>query len=159
MGNQRILLYFTLFFIVYMIWAQWQIEYGPKSEPTAVTQTQKPVAVKDAGQIPLADMPGTETKNSTPTIHEPDKKSERIEVITDVLDIEIDTKGGDVVRAVLRDYSVTAEKPDEKLVLITDENINYQVAQSGLVSANKESAPSHNSVFHSEKKQLPSGRR
>ena len=24
MGNHRVLLYFTLFFIVYMIWAQWQ---------------------------------------------------------------------------------------------------------------------------------------
>jgi len=151
MGNQRILLYFTLFFIVYMIWAQWQIEYGPKPEPTAVTQTQKPVTVNDAGHIPLADMPGAETTSSTPAINESDKKGERIEVITDVLDIEIDTKGGDVVRAILRNYSATAEKPDEKLVLITDEDINYQVAQSGLVSVNKGSAPSHNSVFRSEK--------
>jgi YidC/Oxa1 family membrane protein insertase len=152
MGNQRILLYFTLFFIVYMIWAQWQIEYGPKPEPTAATQIQMPAGgTTDTGQIPLAETPATEAKNSAPTINESDRKGERIEVVTDVLDIEIDTKGGDVVRAVLRDYSVTAEKPEEKLVLITDENINYQVAQSGLVSVNKGSAPSHNSVFRSEK--------
>jgi hypothetical protein len=35
MGNHRILLYFTLFFIIYMIWAQWQLAYGPKPEPVA----------------------------------------------------------------------------------------------------------------------------
>ncbi len=35
MGNQRILLYFTLFFIIYMIWAQWQMDYGPKTEVVA----------------------------------------------------------------------------------------------------------------------------
>jgi YidC/Oxa1 family membrane protein insertase len=151
MGNQRILLYFTLFFIVYMIWAQWQIEYGPKSEPTAVTQTHVSVDAKDAGQIPPVDASSTEARDSAPAINESDKKGERINVVTDVLDIEIDTKGGDVVRAVLRNYSVTADKPEEKLVLITDENINYQVAQSGLVSANKGSAPSHNSVYRSEK--------
>jgi YidC/Oxa1 family membrane protein insertase len=151
MGNQRILLYFALFFIVYMIWAQWQIEYGPKSQPSAVTQTQAPVAVKDAGNIPLTDSTSTESTNISPAINESDIAGERINVVTDVLDIEINTKGGDVVRAILRDYSATADKPEEKLVLITDENINYQVAQSGLVSANKGTAPSHNSVYRSEK--------
>ena len=151
MGNQRILLYFTLFFIIYMIWAQWQIEYGPKSEAIPVTQTQASAEIKDAVQIPLADSSSAEAKNNSPALNESVKSGERIEVITDVLDIEIDTKGGDGVRALLRDYSVTANKPEEKLVLLTDENINYQVAQSGLVSVNKGSAPSHNSLFHSEK--------
>ena len=35
MGNHRVLLYFTLFFIIYMIWAQWQLAYGPKPEVVA----------------------------------------------------------------------------------------------------------------------------
>jgi YidC/Oxa1 family membrane protein insertase len=65
--------------------------------------------------------------------------------------VEIDTKGGDVLRTVLRDYPVTADKPEEKLVLLTDTNVNYQVAQSGLVSVNEGTAPSHNAVYRSEK--------
>ena len=39
MGNQRLLLYFTLFFIIYMIWAQWQLAYGPKPEVVAGSDT------------------------------------------------------------------------------------------------------------------------
>ena len=151
MGNQRLLLYFTLFFIIYMIWAQWQIEYGPKSEPVAVTSPEMVVNTNDLGQIPQADTVTTEGKNTLPEGKELVKTSEHIKVLTDVLDVEIDTKGGDVTRAVLLDYSLTADKPEEKLVLLTDENINYQVAQSGLVSANKGSAPSHNSIYRSEK--------
>jgi YidC/Oxa1 family membrane protein insertase len=76
--------------------------------------------------------------------------SERIQIITDVIDVEIDTKGGDFRRVVLRKYSVTADVPEEKLILLTDADINYHVAQSGLVSANKGTAPSHNAIYRSE---------
>jgi len=151
MGNQRILLYFTLFFIIYMIWAQWQIEYGPKTEPAAITQSESGTNISDTGQIPQADILTADAKDSLPATKEIVKTSEQIEVHTDVLDIVIDTKGGDIIRAVLLDYSVTANRPEEKLVLIKEETVNYQVAQSGLVSADKGSAPTHNSVYKSEK--------
>jgi len=62
MGNNRILLYFTLFFVSYLIWAQWQLAYGPKSAVTAqkqqtVKQTkieQEPASgiIPQAGVIP-----------------------------------------------------------------------------------------------------------
>jgi YidC/Oxa1 family membrane protein insertase len=152
MGNQRILLYFTLFFIIYMIWAQWQIAYGPKIEPVVTTQSDSGININDTGHIPQADTEYTEVKDSLPVTKEIVKSSEQIEVHTDVLDIVIDTKGGDVTRAVLLKYSVTADKPEEKLVLVKDETDNYQVTQSGLVSRDKESAPTHNSIYRSEKK-------
>ncbi len=151
MGNQRILLYFTLFFIVYMIWAQWQIEYGPKPEPVVAGQSvQSNGNVLSSEDIPQAvNMTGGEPSIS-PVVKDA-VISERIKVITDVIEIEIDTKGGDVIRVVLRDYSVTAAKPEDKLVLVNDANINYQVAQSGLVSVNKGTAPSHNAIYKSER--------
>ena len=149
--NQRILLYFTLFFIIYMIWAQWQMDYGPKPEPVVASQTN----LKSEKNLSLEDIPQAATSESTeqpvsPVVKEVDTSSERIKVVTDTLDVEIDSKGGDIRRVVLRDYSVTAKNPEEKLVLMTDENINYQVAQSGLVSINKDSAPSHNAIYRSE---------
>jgi YidC/Oxa1 family membrane protein insertase len=149
MGNHRVLLYFTLFFIIYMIWAQWQLAYGPKPEPVAesstVTQTSdEDGAVPQAASVPTAQVSESIDDKAVTT------GSQRINVITDVLDIEIDSKGGDILRTVLRDYSVTAERPEEKLVLMTDANINYYIAQSGLVSVNKGTAPSHNTVFRSE---------
>ena len=149
--NQRVLLYFTLFFIIYMIWAQWQLDYGPKPESAVATQTD----LKNEKSLSLEDIPQAVTSENTeqlvsPVVKEVDTNSERIKVVTDVLEVEIDTKGGDIRRVVLRDYSVTAKNPEEKLVLMTDENINYHVAQSGLVSINKGSAPSHNAIYRSE---------
>jgi YidC/Oxa1 family membrane protein insertase len=156
MGNQRILLYFTLFFIIYMIWAQWQLDYGPKPEPVVASQQDvNSVASDSADQvIPQAVPQATATDSSGQSIvnvsPEDETGGQRIRVVTDVLDIELDTRGGDVLRAVLRDYSVTADQPENKLVLLTDSVVNYQVAQSGLVSVNKGTAPSHNVIYRHE---------
>jgi len=150
MGNHRVLLYFTLFFIIYMIWAQWQIEYGPKPAPVVVQEKTVDGVVKEV--VPGADLSAIEGQaQAAPTMVENAAPvSDRIKIVTDVLDVEIDTKGGDIVRVVLRDYSVTADNPEDKLVLLTDENVNYHVAQSGLVSKNKGTAPSHNAIYRSE---------
>jgi len=151
MGNHRVLLYFTLFFIIYMIWAQWQMDYAPKPAPGAVGQS----AQKNGGAITSEDIPQAVTTEGgqvvSPAVKEVPTSSEHIKVVTDVLDVEIDTKGGDILRAVLRNYSVSADEPEEKLVLMTDESVNYHVAQSGLVSVNKGTAPSHNALYRSDK--------
>ena len=153
MGNQRILLYFTLFFIIYLLWAQWQVDYGPKPVATTTAQVQK--NLDQSEQTPSADVPQAASKGAA----EPSMSSiagdaslsnERIRVVTDVLDLEIDTRGGDIRRLVLREYSVTAKNPEDHLVLMTDEQINFQIAQSGLVSVNKGTAPSHNTIYKSE---------
>ncbi|VAW54621.1 Inner membrane protein translocase and chaperone YidC, long form [hydrothermal vent metagenome] len=153
MGNHRVLLYFTLFFIIYMIWAQWQIAYGPKPEiilgSEVAGQAERQIRNENSAVPEAASIPTTQSKNVS-IEKEIDSNSKRIKIITDLLDVEIDTKGGDVLRAVLRDYATTADKPEDKLVLMTDENINYQVAQSGLVSINKDTAPSHNAIYRSE---------
>lgn len=151
MGNHRGLLYLTLFFIIYMIWAQWQIDNAPKPEPGSISSS----AQVSGGQLTTEDIPQAVTTDGgqviSPAIKEVAAISEHINVVTDVLDVEIDTKGGDILRVVLRNYSVTAEKPEEKLVLMTDANVNYHIAQSGLVSVNKDTAPSHNTIYRSEK--------
>ena len=150
MGNHRVLLYFTLIFLLYMIWAQWQIDYAPKPEPGVIS----PSVQKDAGQLTSEDIPQAITTDNaqiiSPVIKEVAATSERIKIVTDVLDVEVDTRGGNILSVVLRNYAVTADKPEEKLVLMTDANINYHVAQSGLVSVNKDTAPSHNGIYSSE---------
>lgn len=145
MENQRLLLYFTLFFIVYLLWAEWQMDYGPKpeaarSDPAPAEQRQVAEEVPEAVPTPeeAAIDEGT-------VLEQPGRR--RIRVLTDVLDIEIDTKGGDIRKAVLRDYSRKAENPEEKLVLLSDTNYNFFVAQSGLVSVNKGTAPTHNAIY------------
>jgi YidC/Oxa1 family membrane protein insertase len=150
MGNHRVLLYFTMFFIIYMIWAQWQIAYGPKPEIVAeggiVDQR-----INENGVVPEAASSPSAQSSVSPVEKEVVSSGQRIKIVTDLLEVEIDTKGGDILRTVLRNYAVTADKPEDKLVLLTDENINYHVAQSGLVSVNKTTAPSHNAIYSSEK--------
>ncbi len=149
MGKHRVLLYFTLFFIIYMIWAQWQIAYGPKPEVIAENGVVSQIKTEN-GIVPEAVSSSSTQSSVSPVEKEVITDSQRIKVVTDVLDVEIDTKGGDVLRTVLRDYAVTADKPEDKLILMTDENINFFIAQSGLVSVNKETAPSHNAIYRSE---------
>ncbi len=148
MENQRLLLYFTLFFIVYLLWAEWQIDYGPKQE-AQVAETTTPV------QQEITEVPEAAASPDETAIVESKKQqqvaSQRINVITDVLDVEIDTRGGDIRKAVLRNYAKTHEKPEEKLVLLTDVGNELFIAQSGLVSVNADSAPTHNATYSSEK--------
>jgi YidC/Oxa1 family membrane protein insertase len=148
MENQRLLLYFTLFFISYLLWAEWQKDYGPRPE-ASVAETVAP-AQQEIDEIPEAAATPGET-SFVESSKLPQAGSQRINVITDVLDIEIDTRGGDIRKAVLRNYSKTAENPEEKLVLMSDTEINFFIAQSGLVSVNADTAPTHNSIYAVEK--------
>jgi YidC/Oxa1 family membrane protein insertase len=153
MGNQRVLLYFTLFFIIYMIWAQWQMDYGPKPEPVASEKQQTGDTAKENVPLPAAvDTVKGDKNTSAVASTDTAIDGERIKIITDVLEVEVDTLGGDIRRALLRKYAVTAENPEQKLVLMKDDAVNFFIAQSGLVSINKGSAPSHNALYQSENK-------
>ena len=59
-------------------------------------------------------------------------------------------RGGDVKRLMLRNYAVSADKPQEKLNLLTDADVNYHIAQSGLVSGKANTAPTHNAIYSAE---------
>ncbi|MDZ7748231.1 MAG: membrane protein insertase YidC [Halofilum sp. (in: g-proteobacteria)] len=74
---------------------------------------------------------------------------ERIHVVTDLLDVTVDTRGGDLRRALLRQYR--AESGSERPVtLLSDEPGRLFVAQSGL-QAGDAPAPSHHSTFSAER--------
>ena len=144
MENQRLLLYITLFFIIYLLWAEWQMDYGPK--PEAPVSEIASAVEPGATEVPEAAIAPDEASIIESRQAE-QTGSQRVRVITDIFDIEIDSKGGDIRKTVLRNYSKTAEKPDEKLVLMSDTDINFFIAQSGLVSVNSGTAPTHNSVY------------
>ena len=147
MENHRILLYFTLFFITYLLWAEWQMTYGPKpvvvvDQSIAVSDTS--IAAPEATMVMDAPLAKTMAPQKTAEI------SQRIHIITDVVDFEIDTRGGDVRRVTLRHYAVEAEEPEIKLDLLSDKETAYHIAQSGLVSVDQTSAPNHNAIYNAE---------
>jgi len=153
MENNRLLLYFALFFVLYLLWAQWQKDYvvqpvatkQQSSEQVASTTPEaKTGIIPPAAEIPKTAAPVVTAKKPA----QPD--GQRIHVVTDVVDMDIDTRGGNIPRLVLRKYEEDASKSEDKFVLLTDGDVNYQVAQSGLISGDA-SAPTHHSFYTAEK--------
>ena len=149
MENQKTLLYFTLFFVAYLLWAEWQKDYGPQPvAPVAVESTQQNSSTIESGVPSAVTVPGTiAVRQKTTTA----ATSQRIKIVTDVLEVEIDTRGGDIRKAILRKYAVDADKPEIKVELLTDAEVNFHIAQSGLVSANEKTAPTHNDIYSAER--------
>ena len=76
MGNLRPVLIMGLVLLGYMIWVEWQRDYGPAPQPTASVQepsasTVQPPAdspdLPDLGAAPAADLPAAQPDPASPT--------------------------------------------------------------------------------------------
>jgi YidC/Oxa1 family membrane protein insertase len=136
MENQRTLLYITLFFFIFLLWQAWQQDYGPQpvvdAAGTSAQQTEG--QAERAADVPEAAMPAEMA--ATPT----DAERRIVHVITDVLDLEIDTRGGDVRRLDLRKYPQSPEAKDQPYRLLAQQSDYTHIAQSGIISS-QSSAP------------------
>ncbi len=74
-----------------------------------------------------------------------------VEVFTDTLQLRIDTVGGDIVMAALRDYPATLGHIDEPLVILMQSDEQLYIAQSGLVGENGTDKGTSRPRFSSEK--------
>jgi YidC/Oxa1 family membrane protein insertase len=151
MDNLRPVLYISLVLVLFLIYQAWQRDYGPQPQPTPVT-AEEALDMPDVGRpADLPEAPVTEAVD-IPVEAVPEPERARIRVVTDVLDIEIDTRGGDLVRADLPTYPVSLRTPDQPMRLL-DERIRQYVAQSGLIHDRvsgvepEDRAPSHHAVY------------
>ena len=162
MENQRIILFFALSFVLLLIWQSWQKDFGeqPQSEQATIVE-QPQTAGKQVADVPATPAAKSEQSGpATPEVRElPEiiKQGKRIHVLTDLLDVQIDTIGGDVRQVELLDYPVKADKPDVPFRLMEDTPKRIFIAQSGLLS--KEPAPDHHAEYLADKLtyQLPAG--
>lgn len=153
MESQRSFLIIGLALVSFLLWQQWQIDYGPQPIQPVATETQNeapinavpsaiPSAVPntvaggvdasvptDIAQQSSGDFPGQTLLNSAGA-------SDRyVTVTTDTLSLSIDLVGGDVVVADLVKYPVT-QGSNDSYSLLRAENAALYVAQSGLVGPN-----------------------
>jgi YidC/Oxa1 family membrane protein insertase len=165
MANIRPVLLITLVFLAYLIWLEWQKDYGPKPEaqPPAITQADPAGDTPDVPTLTENNVAETDTPADLPDLSEavaPPSEQSRVsspeqtaspkntvEVTTDVLRLEIDLTGGTVVLAELLDYSETVDNPEQKVVLLQPTGPQTFIAQSGLLS--HQSAPNHASTYSS----------
>jgi YidC/Oxa1 family membrane protein insertase len=152
-------LWLALGLALWLNYSQWQIDYAPK--PTAASQTTEPGASKPpsiadtvpqaAQQSPTAtDVPTAGTQPAQPVSGPETSTAGLVRVITDVLVLDIDLKGGTLVYAELPGYPVIKGKP-EPVVLFRhgDASSNYSL-QSGLAGAKSDDPrPTHVAVFSS----------
>ncbi|MBC3766642.1 membrane protein insertase YidC [Neptunicella marina] len=131
MESQRSFMIIALLFVSYLLWQQWQMDYGPKPvvAPVENTQTQQTEVHDDVPQsqdVPASGMTHADLVAGTST------QSKTIHVTTDALDVVINTKGGDIVSANLTDFNVDLDS-DEKFSLLRATPSNLYIAQSGLI--------------------------
>jgi YidC/Oxa1 family membrane protein insertase len=161
MGNLRPVLIIGLVFLGYMIWVQWQKDYGPAPKP-ASTQSQLPsdtAAVPSMAEERVADAVDLPTPSDFGTSRPEGRVSENLEEVrdkrrlvsvkTDVLEVGIDPVGGTLVSAILLDYPVKQKEPENLVNLLAASGDRMFIAQSGLLS--HQQAPNHTTTYRSEK--------
>ena len=154
MDNLRLIYVITLVFLGMLIWEAWQDDYVRTDPMAKQQQTAVNVAAEAAGQkdVPIASV-DTGTATAVPNIAEAsaEPSSKIIEIETDVFKVQIDTRGGTLVGADLLKYSKSTDEKDKTFILLNSHSSNLFLIQSGLIGADKENAPTHKSIFQSEK--------
>lgn len=126
----------------YFLMISWQRDYGNPAPAevqatAAETTPELPVATqatdKGDSDIPVAPAPVQETADAPMAATVPGNAL--ISVRSDVLDLRIDPRGGDIVRAALPAYTETVDNP-AAFVLLDNSARRTFIAQSGLIGSN-----------------------
>ena len=150
MDNIRLILFATLAFTALLLYNAWQQDYS--QVPTTSSSDEAP---SQAGSLPTVSTPVPAPQTaSVPTVgaapEMPVPGASIIKVKTDLLDVDISTLGGTVVRTQLLDYQISPKTPDQKFTLLSSEPENLFIAQSGLIGSEQGSAPNHEALFTAE---------
>jgi YidC/Oxa1 family membrane protein insertase len=158
MTSPRNFLLIALLFIGYLFWMQWQEDYN-KAPSTSVSANAPnsavgaPAATSGSGSDAAAPapprtdgMPAPAAPNAAPE----DEAPARVVVTTDVLRVEIDPRGGNVVVADLLAYPLQPKDLAHPKRLLDTSDASFFEVQSGLVSAGG-AAPDHLAKFNAEK--------
>jgi len=165
MDNVRLILIMALAFLSMLIWEAWQEDYvipqqrQQQQQQQAVgpaVDTPTDLVSTEAGETPQApinaaiDTPAAGIDNmQQQAATRSSQGTQLVHVMTDTLDLRIDTRGGSIVDAKLVGYPVSVDTPDIKYHLLSQRPSDYFIAQSGLLGADKERTPNHQAVFQS----------
>lgn len=136
MDVQRVLLIAALGIISYMLVLQWNQDY---SQPPATVAQAETVSAYDS-TVPVSEIPqgdattGSDVPGVAPA-KAAAKQSQLISVKTDVLEVLIDPKGGDIIQVALPEYKA-ALGSDQPFILLEQSANRTYVSQSGLVGLN-----------------------
>jgi YidC/Oxa1 family membrane protein insertase len=173
MPNIRLMLWGVLAAILFLSYQTWLHDYAPPV--STMTQTgaatpasapsstlgdsvpqatvTAPTAAPQTANLPPAAAPAT-TPATPAAASEPDlRPTTPLHVTTDVLDVGINLKGGELDRADLLQYPLRKDTPNIPVRLLSDEPLPTRyLLQSGLTGAAGEASPSHLAMWKSDEK-------
>lgn len=148
MDVQRVILIAALAIISYMMVIKWNEDYG--QQPVATEQTASVSAYGSASSSELPTEVSTASNDSdVPAQAQPvvAASGQLVKVSTDVLNVLIDTKGGDIIEVSLPQHKASLGSELPFVLLEQNQNRTY-VAQSGLIGrdgadASKDGRPTY----------------
>lgn len=159
MDTQRLVLFLALSLVILLLWDAWGQRNAPVVAPVASTSSpvigetpqvpgESDLDVSPAGDRPTmpASTPDAPEKPST-RVQKALTSKQRIHVVTDIFDIDIETQGGDLRRAYLTKYPVSLDEPENAYPLLDDALPQLFIAQTGLLSGT--TAPDHHAIYQS----------
>ncbi len=123
MYDRKIFLYFALAIIGFFLWNAWETDYAPKPAPVAASAAP----TSFAGAVPSSQAtPGSATVS----------EDRLVNVKTDVLDVQIDKLGGNIVSLKLPKYPTSYETPNDPQSLVTPDINKFYAVETGIVGNN-----------------------
>jgi YidC/Oxa1 family membrane protein insertase len=158
MDNQRVFIWAALALVLYLNFMEWQKDYAPPPLPTTTTTTpaQSANGAAPAANDTLPELRSSDASappaaaSSSPTNNNEAAVASApvIKVLTDVLSMDISTRGGELLRADLLKYPVEKNRPDVPVRLFNPTPPVF-VARSGLLAADNRAQPTHQATFQS----------
>ncbi len=143
MDWQRSLLFAAMFAVVYLLFLEWN-EFKEQQQPAVAPTSEETLASSDnipsiSSSVPESSegipMPAAE-KVADPQLQPQPASKGLISVKTDVFDLLIDPRGGDIVKVGLLEHRVSLEPGADPFVLLNRTYNKTYIAQSGLIGAN-----------------------
>jgi YidC/Oxa1 family membrane protein insertase len=154
MDNQRLLIWGAFGLMLWFTWQAWVRDYAPPPRPPSAPVSEETTpAPSSAPDLP--ELSGDEARPpesaATPGPGEEDAAapSNVIHVRTDVLDLQIDPRGGTLEKATLLRYPVAKDDPDNLVTLLSPMSANLGLIQTGLRTERGGNEPNHLAMFES----------
>ncbi|MCQ4260347.1 membrane protein insertase YidC [Stutzerimonas stutzeri] len=139
MDIKRSILLVALAVVAYLMVLQWNQDYGQAALPAETSQEQ--TANAQLPETPTtqtadgvqSDIPAVGGEQPTNTLPDAEATTQLIRVRTDVLDVAIDPRGGDIVDLRLPEFPRRQDRPDIPFQLFERSGERTYEAQSGLI--------------------------
>lgn len=165
MEQQRLMLFVALAFIMFLMFDAWKQDHAIEVVATTPSGSieSKVGNQRQSDEIPVAEsIPRAESSapstSTVPTEQSTNlfRQGQTIHIVTDVLDVTINTVGGDVRQVKLLDYPTNMGETDNPFLLMNEKLPRVFVAQSGFTGKSADgnssiSAPNHLDVYQTER--------